>query len=239
MAMIEHRTGHPRCKVRNAAHRDNPHTALTQRDGLEYCAPAHSISADSGEMRDFSFCLVAGACEPGVDTLMESDAHLVRGRERLICEPRIIGVGHIDERRWTIPSDQGISPGEVDVIADQHQRAGWHLLRRAACGVRQKYAATPKFRQEPDPEHHVLWLMPFVQMHATLETCRGHAAQNTNRKPARVARDRRRRHAWDFRVGNYRRALQRVCQVPKPRTQDQTQARLQRGSLFYKVRCFL
>ena len=131
-----------------------------------------------------------------------------------------------------VRADQRIRPLQVDVIAQDHQRALVEIAVDAAGGVGKNHGANSHAREHAHRKNHVLQRVAFVEMHAALH--RGNAefaAVSPITMPPGVAD--RPSNAGKFgmrRVVNARRVSQFVRKAPEAAAEHHADARAKLGA---------
>ena len=181
------------------------------------------VAAERGVHPDLGRGLVVRAGQPDVDPFLERDV-LGAGRAvEPLAQAGRPGVGHVREAladRWRIRADQRVLAGQVEVVADHHQRSGPERRIEPAGRIREHdharaEAAEQQHRLDDEPRRVAL-----VEVEAALEHDDGLAAERPEQQPADVARGRRGRPARQLVERDGDGVLEIVGEAAQPRAQD-------------------
>ncbi len=134
--MVERLAGDAGGQVGDQADAEDLHAGLAGGDRLQGGAHAGQVAADGADHADLGRRLVVGAGELHVDALVERRVDLAAH----LAQPAGVEVGQVDE----VGALDGGAAGQVDVVADQHRRAGRPGLLQAAAAVGQHDGAAAR-----------------------------------------------------------------------------------------------
>ena len=139
LPVVERLGGEPRGEVGDQRDAEDLGPQVARGDGLEHGGHAHQVGAHGAQHPDLGGRLVAPAQQAGVDAL--GDARR-RGR-RHGPQARAVEVGEVREaggeaRRGIAPGHRAHA-GQVEVVADEHGRAGAVRRHQRPGGVREEH----------------------------------------------------------------------------------------------------
>ena len=202
-------------------------------DDLVHSGHAHVRDAQRPHHPDLGRRLEAGPQDSCVDALVHRDTQVIGNTTRKRAQVGRIGVHHAHERRLdvtdAVPLDERISSGEVDLIgqdAKTHMGVSRHCARRAG-----KDDVTTA--QMPGMTHegcHLGRTVALVEMDASRIDHHRHLVDGANGQLEAVVAHGCRicGKSIDVMVVDAAYGPHELCQVPKPRSQDQGNGMLHR-----------
>lgn len=140
--------------------------------------------------------------------MAESDSDLVGGPVEGSPEFHIVGAGHVLEIR---PAFQWRGAGEIEMISDTHERAGWPVGVQSSRSIRQQKTPHARAAHQTRDGPDVARRMAFIQMNAPRGGQQRYPVELVSQETPAVTGDRRggqTRHASIRQFGGERLAIE-------------------------------
>jgi len=220
--------GIPGARVRHEGDAADLEARPARRDALQDRRHADGVAAEPGEHPHLGRRLVGRSGEADVHAFGDVDL-LGRGRfEELPAQPRRPGFGHVREAepdRIGVRADERVAAGEVDVVADEHQRPRAEARVEAAGGVGQQDRTRAQAFEEEYRLDDEAGVVALVEVEPPLEHDDGPLLQRTQQQPAGMAGGGRGRPARHVREGNRLDVPELVGQAAQARAEHDPELR--------------
>lgn len=207
---------------------------VTGGDHFEGSGHADEIGADDAEIVDLGGSFVAGAEQGGVDALVQGHSEFggfVAGDCAVVLRVSVGHVGEADAEAVVVGADQGIGSLQVDVVANQDQRALLIVEVDSSGGVGEDDGADSHASEDAHGEGDLMGRVAFVEMDAALHRGHGDGGRVADDELSGVTDGGGTREGRDFGVWDFCCVGEGIGEAAETGAEDEADAGAQGGSL--------